>query len=1142
MDEDAKKRLTEEVEKAAERFKDSTLDYDGEAKLVVLKEVKKRQQFIEKAFEKRIDDIDIVQQQRRNEAMAALRKFIDRYPDHPQHTPDTMFRLAELYYEKTQVDVRGQYKQYEKDKALFDRGKLPEEPESPKKDYSESMKLYAEILRRFDKYRYRDVVLYMRGYCLQEEGEDEKARDAWLDLAQNYPDSEYAAEALLRVGEYWFDYGQWTKAELSYLAAARYKDSKFYAMILYKLAWTHFQKPDFDSAIKGFKKLIAHYDETKGKVGGALSQSATALRSEAIQYLARSLAEDDWDGDGEPDPGRGVARALAYLNDGQKFELEIMEEYAKALYDLHEKTKYEETAQVYQRLIDRDPLNPKNPEYHERLIEAYDVAGDLVMSAKSREDLAKLYGKGSAWYQANMNSPKATGRATRLVEVALRQKALVHNRLAQEAKAEAKRTGDSKKLAESRREYDIAIAAYRDYLAQYPNHREAYQMRYLLAEALYFSGKYLEAAEAYGGVRDVPGKTEYREASAFSAIKAVEQWFEDEVNAKRAPDKLLATEAVDPPEPKGKKKPQTTEVVRLKAEKLPAHIDTWVGHSDKYVAMKLVHKENTNFSVEQAFKIATFYYNFRHMDESRKRFEAIMNAWPTSAEASYAIGAIIHSYEVENDFENIKKWLDYAQQNSIGDPAKRAEFTKKLKLFQLTREFDQAELLFKEKKYVEAAKEFERVVGADPKSPVADKALFNAAVAYQNAKYWNSAAKVFERIVTEPRFKGSKFREEALYYLAETSRLFFDFDHAADHYLNLVSQYPNSDKAPGAVYTTAEIYKITGKYLEAARTFERYAKTYDKEPLAAEAFYQIGLMYEKLNDGAQQTRLWKEYIVRFAKDPAAADRIVEANLRLADLLTAKNDPAAKKQYERTIEEFKLRNLQPGSPAAVAAAKAQFAIIDVNFKRYETLMLKGTLAQQGKIMKDKRALLNELESRYIDVFPYKAFDWTIASYYRIGQLYQLFAKMLYKAPDPTGLTDEQMDEYRTRIEDEGLKWDNVAVQKWEETMKQAKSLKIVNSWTLLALQGLNKYKPQEYPLFKAEKRAYELRTDRSAPLTLPVPESDKKPEPEKSPEGETPQPSQPKEPATGELKPTEPKPTEPKSDDDPPVPGDPGGAP
>lgn len=970
-------------------------------------------------------------------------------------------------------------------------------------------------------------------------GKDREAKETWQVLATRYPKSGFAAEAWLRVGEYHFDFGEWRLAERAYKKAAEDTKGKFYAMALYKLAWTYFNQYDYDRAIKGFKKLIASYSKNEGK------PLASALRSEAIQYLARSLAEDDWDGDGVADENAGVERALSYLSDGGDYELEILDEYAKALYDLHEKRKYAEAAQVYRRLLDRDQLNPRNPELHERLIESYDLSGDLVASATARDELVRRYGRDTAWYKANIGNVKATTRADRLVEEALRQRAKFHHVRAQNLKIEARAEGDPAKLAAAKGAYLKAAEAYRSYLAAYPHRRESYEIRFLLAEALYYAEEFLDASAAYAEVRDIKGQEKYREVSAFSAIASVEQRMQQLVDANKLPKKALAEEADDPPAAEQAK--EGTKIKRVTPEKLPEVVEPWVAHSDTYLDMKLGRKDAPDFPIQQSYRVALMYFNYRHFEEARKRFQAIITQWPLKQEAAFAAMNLINSYKIENDWKNIELWTDKIAQQGIGRPEDVAALRRQLADFKLGQQFDRAIALYQEKRFVEAAEEFERIVNKDPKSKVADKALFNAAMAFQNAKRWNSAARVFERVATEPRFKGSKFREDALFYMAKNSHRFFSFDKAVRLYLSLARSFPKSKRVEYAVYTAAQLQEMQGNLDDAAGLYRKYAADFPERDDAAQALFAAGLVYEKMGDKDRQISLWKEFIGKHSQTPGADSRVVEANLRLGDLYKdAGNWRGAKKFYEATISEFESRALQPGTKTAAFPAKARFELVDYDFRRYETMKLQGSLAKQGRTIQAKRALLQQLEGQYVEVFPYKAFGWTIASYYRVGQLYELFARMLYDAPDPSGLSDIEMDDYRTMIEDEGLKWENVAIERYEVTVKQARNLKIVNDWSMKSLAALNRYKPQQYPLFKSEKRAYDFGIGYMVPMSPPAeavrvapeavegdPDAPKGPdgadpkEPESPPEGAKPADGQPTEPGSDTPEPSEPEPSKPE---------------
>jgi hypothetical protein len=58
-----------------------------------------------------------------------------------------------------------------------------------------------------------------------------------------------------------------------------------------------------------------------------------------------------------------------------------------------------------------------------------------------------------------------------------------------------------------------------------------------------------------------------------------------------------------------------------------------------------------------------------------------------------------------------------------------------------------------------------------------------------------------------------------------------------------------------------------------------------------------------------------------------------------------------------------------------------------------------------------------------------------------------------------------------IQDEGAKWEDIAVGKFEAMVKKARTDKVTNEWLKQAIVMLNEYKPSEYPLPKEERATY-----------------------------------------------------------------------
>lgn len=216
--------------------------------------------------------------------------FISRHRDHDVYTPDTLFRLAEMYYEDTIAASNRSMDNYKAELDLYNRGKLLDPPKETDRDFSRSIAIYKYLHwvpdgtkmeplsgtlsglildKRWPNYRLADAAMYLQGYC---EGEGDKVAESIKTLSAieaHYPNSTYIAEAWLRVGEMHFDGNEFDEAANAYEhAAARAKatgDDKNYSLALYKLGWSNFQLYKYPEAVKYFQLLIEFEDSIADK-------------------------------------------------------------------------------------------------------------------------------------------------------------------------------------------------------------------------------------------------------------------------------------------------------------------------------------------------------------------------------------------------------------------------------------------------------------------------------------------------------------------------------------------------------------------------------------------------------------------------------------------------------------------------------------------------------------------------------------------------------------------------------------------------------------------------------------------------------------------------------------------------------------
>ena len=115
------------------------------------------------------------------------------------------FRLAELYYDQATEAFNRAQEQYSDQLALFDAGKLPEQPAEPKKDYSKSLKLLQKILDDFPISNLLDDAFYNIAFLREELGEADEANRLYGEFQERFPDSPYIVEVLMRQAEYYFN-------------------------------------------------------------------------------------------------------------------------------------------------------------------------------------------------------------------------------------------------------------------------------------------------------------------------------------------------------------------------------------------------------------------------------------------------------------------------------------------------------------------------------------------------------------------------------------------------------------------------------------------------------------------------------------------------------------------------------------------------------------------------------------------------------------------------------------------------------------------------------------------------------------------------------------------------------------------------
>ncbi|MDP6944133.1 MAG: caspase family protein [Myxococcota bacterium] len=282
--------------------------------------------------------------------------------------------------------------------------------------------------------------------------------------------------------------------------------------------------------------------------------------------------------------------------------------------------------------------------------------------------------------------------------------------------------------------------------------------------------------------------------------------------------------------------------------------------------------------------------------------------------------------------------------------------------------------------------------------------------------------------------------------------------------------------------------EAAGRYDEAASAYGEHVAQAPETAESANVLYHSATLYRRSGAERDEERALRAFVDHPAvqTDALAGDRLVLALGRLSELPAARKDTVLQKRLRaQTIEAFRDHGLSPGSPAAAAAAKASFEAAEERTQVYMALRvaLDAKLEATGAVFEQKKAMLVELQKMYEDLAVYESFEWVTAGVYRIGTLYEEFANTIYAVPAPEGLNEEEMDVYTLQLEDLGTQFEDAAIHRYETAVKVSRRLEASNVWTRRALEAINRYKPDDYPLAGDAK---------APPTEAPAPSPSKRP--------------------------------------------------
>jgi tetratricopeptide (TPR) repeat protein len=338
----------------------------------------------------------------------------------------------------------------------------------------EAIKLYTTLLKAYPDYTRNDQVLYQLARAYETTGQSGQALGTLDRIVQRYPQSPQLDEVQFRRGELLFSDKRYADAERAYAAViGRGAGSVFFQQSLYKRGWALFKQSLALESLPSFGGVL---DQELGTGGGGKS-----VRLETLKRADRELVEDTL---------RVMSITFSY-NDGAASLEQYMHQhgerpYAWLLYsrlgDLYvDKQRYQDAANVYRAYVARDPYSDHAPDLDMAAIEAYGKGGFSQLVLDGKHEFVEHYNFDSPYWKTRTRA--ANPRVVQELKTNLKDVATYFHASAQKSKRVA--------------DYQEAARWYRDYLKSFPEDTDSAATDYLLAEALFESHQYADAAAEY---------------------------------------------------------------------------------------------------------------------------------------------------------------------------------------------------------------------------------------------------------------------------------------------------------------------------------------------------------------------------------------------------------------------------------------------------------------------------------------------------------------------------------------------------------------------------------------------------------------------------------------------------------------------
>ena len=939
-----------------------------------------------------------------NNTLQQMRKILRSQPPKSPEKLRIMKRMLQLQLDQAVHITSKEHEQYEQQWTIWNsNGQKGAEPQlvhtKSNRMWLKFTNLSSAIIREYPNNKTLDAVMKNQGLGLEFLNKEDEAAKVYSSLIKNYPNSSYAGDAYHSLGDYYFQKNQYDNAIRNYkMVIDKHRNSQRYPWSLFKLGWSYYNKENHRKALSMWKRTVIH-----AKKGNAYSQT---LRKEALRDMVYAFAEI---GD--------VNSAISYFrsNGGDDYVSRFLSLLASTLVD---QGKFENAVSAYKKLQSLTPRAEEAPQAQSSLIALVFELGNYNRLWSELRLYARLYGKNSPWSKSQSDK-----RLVLETQVNVRNEILYYSKL----------THSNAQKTKSIQLMDQAEKGYILYLTQYPKSRQSVEVKFNLADLLYFRKNYTKAGRLYleitmlgkdkAIVVDENGKRikNIHHDSASFMLDSFYKAYEPELKKI-----LILKNPIDLSKPKKQ--------LSLKAGNFVKACGTYLSF---YQRDKKIEKNCNVF-------IAETYYRLNDRELALKHLWIVARKYPGTKQGQKAVTSILPLYK--NDINGLN--LALIEFRKI--PAyNQGPIAKKLR--DLHRGVHE-EFVAKEKKHIEKAKGFLKLASTYPDYNEAYKYYYNASLAFIAGGDLVSALEADKVIVS--KYPKVPEAEQSLLRMAEMSENLVEYNNALRYYFLYSKRYPNSKKLVGALQKACDlglvIYSDPQKVLKSCGPLK--TKSIGGYVYAFEGIIQS--LYAR-QDYDQLKQFTSIYLNTQGVDTAKKIKVLF--LVYASTKKSNGVNAAAAYGNNIIKLFSSNKAQVSKdPKALEnVANVYFDKVKPVAEQFASKQLRGgTLAVMSKSLEIINSSLVNLQAQFTQVVALGNANWGVAAQFEIGKAYLSYASQL---KDPPGIKGASLADVKKQLLPQANQAQAKALEYFRAAQSSMEKFNVYSPYSLKVAGAISKIK-------------------------------------------------------------------------------------